>query len=189
MAERIRTARLYQDDFDYKPTFKIWLSTNHVPVIRGTDEGIWRRVNRIDFNVVIPEEKRDRHLGAKLEAEASGILNWALEGLKEYQAHGLKVPKAVIQATTQYREEQNLVARFLEECTEKAAVFESVEAATLFRSFKDWAEAGSEFEAQPDEIWGRSQETADLQENERWSGLRGHKDGNRRCYTGFDGGC
>ena len=80
MVQRIRTARLYQDDFDYKPTFKIWLSTNHVPVIRGTHEGIWRRVNRIDFNVVIPEEKRDRHLGAKLEAEASGILNWALEG-------------------------------------------------------------------------------------------------------------
>ena len=47
--ERIRTARLYQDDFDYKPTFKIWLSTNHVPVIRGTDRRNLRRVNRIDL--------------------------------------------------------------------------------------------------------------------------------------------
>jgi putative DNA primase/helicase len=143
--ERIRTARMYQDDFDYKPTFKIWLSTNHEPVIRGTDEGIWRRVNRINFNVVIPEEKRDRHLGAKLEAEAPGILNWALEGLKQYQAHGLKVPKAVVQATTQYREEQNLVARFLDDCTEKTGTLESVSAATLYQAFRNWAKDGGEF--------------------------------------------
>jgi putative DNA primase/helicase len=143
--ERIRTARMYQDDFDYKPSFKIWLSTNHEPAIRGTDDGIWRRVNRVNFNVVISEEKRDRQLGPKLEAEASGILNWALDGLKGYRSRGLGVPKIVIEATTKYRAEQNLVGRFLEDCTEKASDLDLVDATVLFQSFKNWAKDNSEF--------------------------------------------
>lgn len=35
--------------------------------------------------------------------------------------------------------------RFLEDCTEKASVLETVDATALFQSFKDWAKNGSEF--------------------------------------------
>jgi putative DNA primase/helicase len=142
--ERIRTARMYQEDFDFKPTFKIWLSTNNEPQIHGTDEGIWRRINRVNFGVVIPEEKRDRQLGAKLQAEVSGILNWALMGLKQYRMTGLKVPDMVIQATAQYREGQNLVGRFLDEKTEKVSDTFTFSATELYTSFKNWARDNGE---------------------------------------------
>jgi len=120
------------------------LSTNNEPQITGTDEGIWRRINRVNFGVVIPEEKRDRQLGAKLQAESSGILNWALAGLKQYRAAGLKVPDMVIQATAQYREGQNLVGRFLDEKTEKASEVCTVSAADLYQAFKNWARDNGE---------------------------------------------
>ncbi len=135
--ERIRTARMYQEDFDYRPTFKIWLSSNHEPTIRGTDDGIWRRIHRVNFNHVVPEGKRDLHLGEKLQADASGMLNWALAGLKMYQSEGLCVPQCVTSATTSYRNAQNLVLRFVNECTEKVDGTE-IGATALYTAFEDW---------------------------------------------------
>jgi putative DNA primase/helicase len=143
--ERIRTARMYQPDFDFAPTFKIWLSTNHEPTIRGTDDGIWRRIHRVNFDQVVPECKRDLHLGEKLQAEASGILNWVLEGLKQYRVGGLRVPAAVASATTDYRQSQNLVLRFLAACTEEAAESEQIGATTLYEGFIEWATDNAEF--------------------------------------------
>ena len=75
------TARfLHAEFFDFRPQFKLWLSTNHKPVIRGTDAGIWDRIRLIPFTVRIPDEEVDPDLPAKLRAEAPGILNWLLAG-------------------------------------------------------------------------------------------------------------
>ena len=39
----IMTARfLYQELFEFKPVFKLWIYGNHKPKITGTDDGIWR---------------------------------------------------------------------------------------------------------------------------------------------------
>jgi putative DNA primase/helicase len=62
----------------------------------GTDEGIWRRIRLIPFTVYIPDGRVDEKLPQKLKSEASGILNWALEGLEEYRLHGLMEPEIVI---------------------------------------------------------------------------------------------
>ena len=75
---------MYADDYAYAPTYKIWLSTNHEPLIRGTDDGIWRRIHRINFEVVISEENRDPQILEKFIAEDEGILAWMVEGLKKY---------------------------------------------------------------------------------------------------------
>jgi putative DNA primase/helicase len=81
-----QTARMMrQDFFEFDPTWTFWLSANHRPIIKGTDQGIWRRVKLIPFNVIIPPDQQDRDLGAKLEAEAPGILNWALSGCLDWQ--------------------------------------------------------------------------------------------------------
>jgi putative DNA primase/helicase len=142
--ESIRTAKIYQDDFEFKPTFKIWLSTNHELGIRGTDDGIWRRPRRVNFDVVVPMAKRDLQLGAKLQAEMSGILNWALAGLKSYQAIGsLKPPKAVEDATEAYRRSQSLAERFIDERCIRARDKES-EATALYGEFQSWSRAVGE---------------------------------------------
>ena len=42
--DRITARFLYGEYFNFVPTFKIWMATNHKPVIKGTDHGIWRRI-------------------------------------------------------------------------------------------------------------------------------------------------
>jgi putative DNA primase/helicase len=66
------TARfLYGEFFSFTPTFKIWMATNHKPVIKGTDYGIWRRIKLIPFTTKIEEKKQDKELEMKLRNEAS----------------------------------------------------------------------------------------------------------------------
>lgn len=75
------TARfLRQEYFEFQPEFKVFFTTNHKPIIKGMDEGIWRRVRMMPFTVTIPKDKVDRKLPKKLAMEMSGILNWAIEG-------------------------------------------------------------------------------------------------------------
>lgn len=73
------TARfLYEEFFQFKPEFKVFLAVNHKPVIKGTDEGIWRRVRLVPFDVTIAPDKVDKDLPDKLQAELPGILNWEI---------------------------------------------------------------------------------------------------------------
>ncbi len=131
------TARtLYQIERQYRITGKIWFSTNHRPVIKGTDTAIWRRVWLVPFEVEIPEEKRDRQILEKLAAEGSGILNWMLEGLKRYQENGdrLSMPERVALANENYRQDSDVIGQFIndscildlrpESTTARAALYE-----------------------------------------------------------------
>ena len=133
------TARfLHKEFFNFTPQFKIWLGTNHRPVIHGTDEGIWRRIRLVPFDVYIPDGQVDEKLREKLISEASGILNWALAGLEEYRQNGLMEPDIVTGATEEYRSAQDWLSRFLEETTEPSET-ESVGARALYEKYKEWA--------------------------------------------------
>src|SRR5699024_1197569 len=78
--DKIAARFLRKEFFEFKPEFKIFFSTNHKPIIRGTDDGIWRRIRLIPFNARFEGSKRDINLSDKLAKESPGILNWALEG-------------------------------------------------------------------------------------------------------------
>lgn len=111
------TARfLYGEYFSFRPTFKIFMATNHKPKIKGSDNGIWRRIKLIPFTVTIPPEQRDKNLGAKLKAEASGILNWMLRGYAKWKEEGLKDPAVVREANEEYRDDMDSVGAFIREC-------------------------------------------------------------------------
>jgi len=94
---------------------KIWLTTNHEPVIRGTDDGIWRRIRMVPFTVQIPEDKYDPGIAAKLLTESGGILNWCLSGLKRFYDNGgrLVQPRKVSVATGNLRTVSDMVGLFL----------------------------------------------------------------------------
>lgn len=99
--------------FEFQPTFKAWLSTNHKPDIRGTDEAIWRRVRLIPFTVTIPPEQRDNELKEKLRLEVPGILNWAIAGYLDWRANQLQTPTGVRAATLEYRAESDTIGSFI----------------------------------------------------------------------------
>lgn len=138
---------LYGDEFEYTPEFKIWCATNHKPVVRGTDIGIWRRIKLIPFENTIPDNKVDKNLKYKLRKEFPQILAWAVEGCMKWQKEGLEEPQQVIEATKDYKQEMDLIAGFVEQCiiidydnTEK------VMAADLFAIYKAWAKENNEWE-------------------------------------------
>lgn len=113
------TARhLHQAPFTFDPEFKLWIYTNYKLRIRGQDNGIWRRVKLIPFEVEIPENEIDRKLPEKLIKEAPGILNWMIKGCLSWQKDGLKVPDEIIQATEEYKDGQDYLGDFFRECCE-----------------------------------------------------------------------
>jgi putative DNA primase/helicase len=139
------TARfLYGEHFEFTPQFKLWLGTNHKPTIRGQDEGVWRRIRLIPFTVSIPRYKQDHTLKDKLKLEAPGILNWALEGLAQWQANGLQEPVIVKNATKEYRADQDVIGHFLDARCTKEAGLESP-ARELYQAYKQWAEQTGEW--------------------------------------------
>jgi len=113
------TARiLYGMPFRYIPTYKVVLSLNHAPIIGDTSHSMWRRIWKVPFNIIIPEEERDKTLEDRLYEERSGILIWLLEGLRQYQTVGLAVPPAIMASTAEYREQQDIHADFITTCLE-----------------------------------------------------------------------
>ena len=129
--------------FEFEPQFKLWLATNHKPRILGTDRAIWRRIRLIPFAVIIPKVEQDRQLGEKLREEWPGILAWAVEGCREWQAQGLGEPEEVIQATEAYRAEQDVLGAFIEECCYQEAEAVAL-AKDLFGAYRTWTEANGE---------------------------------------------
>ena len=106
---------LHEKPNNFRPTHKPLLRTNYKPRIRGTDLGIWRRINNIPYLVTIAdEEKIERFREEKLVPELPGILNWMLEGLKEYLKSGLKPPNAICEATKEYRKDNDSVSQWIE---------------------------------------------------------------------------
>jgi len=138
------TARfLYGEFFNFKPTCKIFMATNHKPVIKGADYGIWRRIKLIPFNTRITEEKQDKHLEMKLREEASGILNWLLEGMAIWQQERLKTPKAVLFATDEYRGEMDVIGNFIQEkCVQDKNMTVTIK--RLYKAYSDWCDENHE---------------------------------------------
>jgi len=111
------TARfLRQEYFDFKPECKIWLATNHKPLVKEFSLGFWRKIRLIPFKVVIPEEERILNYDKILLEEKEGIFNWILEGFKRWKEEKLKTPDEVIQATEEYKSSMDVIAEWIEEC-------------------------------------------------------------------------
>jgi putative DNA primase/helicase len=141
--DQVSARFLYGEFFQYKPQYKIVLAVNDKPRIKGGDEGIWRRMELIPFNVFISPEQRDRELPQKLLMELPGILNWALAGLAEWRRIGLAPPSEVLEATEDYRVEMDLLHDFLQTCcADKPGWF--VPTADLYAVYEQWCKDNGE---------------------------------------------
>jgi putative DNA primase/helicase len=157
--ETISARRMREDFWEFLPTHKVFLLTNHKPEVRGTDEGIWRRLRLVPFEVTFwnpddphnaskvlqPELQQDKALGDKLAAEAPGILAWMVRGCVGWLAEGLTLPEKVSAATTEYRQAEDVLAQFLaERCNVGTGL--KCKAGVLYASYTRWAEANGETE-------------------------------------------
>ena len=131
---------------EFEPTHKVILMTNHKPRIPASDHAMWKRVHLVPFILsFVPdpqgpnERKCDPELNSKLLAEAVGIVAWLVRGCMEWQEIGLNPPDIVLSATKSYREDEDIIGRFLSECTEEVPSG-TIRGNIFYQTYKTWCE-------------------------------------------------
>ncbi len=139
---RIKARRMREDFWEFEPTHKIFLVTNHKPEVRGRDQGIWRRLQLIPFNARFEGRDADPDLPEKLNVERDGILRWLVDGCLKWQRDGLSPPDIVQAATQEYRESQDVLAEFLRErCIQTEDPGDvRIKSSDLFAAYRQWVD-------------------------------------------------
>ena len=135
----------FGNEFSFKPKFKIWMSTNNLPNIRGRDNGIWRRIFLFPFENTFSDKDKDKDLPEKLRAESDKILGWCIQGFLKYQEVGdLLKPQALDDAKNRYKTKMDIVSQFLQ----KECEFDDHYATNckeFYKYYKDWSMDNTEF--------------------------------------------
>lgn len=132
-----------EDFWQFSPTHKLVLATNHKPRIKGSDHSIWRRIRLVPFNERFDGDRRDKLLPEKLAAERQGILAWLVRGAVDWHSNGLREAEAVTAATREYRDAEDTLGAFIDECCLIGPHFK-VKAGNLIAHYTEWAKANSE---------------------------------------------
>lgn len=155
--DTIQARYIFGHLFAFEPTHKIFLATNHKPVIDGTDPAMERRIHLIPFNATFKGESADKHLRDKLRKEAPGILNWLVEGCLAWRQNpeGLRQPDEIQEATSDYLKEMDTIASFIAESCLTGDMFSGkVRAGQIYAAYKSWCERVGE---QPEKQRGFAQ--------------------------------
>lgn len=137
--EAVTARDLFSGYFDFEPLFTGHMSGNGYPRITGTDNGIWRRICVILWPVQLAEEERRdfEEVVQEFMAEAPGILNWLIEGVRIFLEEGLVIPDAVRAATQDYRDEMDPTSAFCDACI-RAAPGARLAARDLYHAYVNW---------------------------------------------------
>ena len=136
----ILTARfLRENSFEFKPQFKLFIDTNHLPQISDMTMFESDRIRIIPFNRHFSAKERDLDLKSYFAQpeNLSGILNWCLEGFRMYHDEGLEMPKSILEATTEYRNVSDRIMMFATQCLKKTAGKE-LRSKAVYRRYQDW---------------------------------------------------
>jgi putative DNA primase/helicase len=134
--DRIKARFMRENFWSFDPSHTFLMLTNHRPIVVGQDEGIWRRLRLVPWDVVIPVEERDEQLPDRLALELDAILAWLVAGYLDWHRHGLGEPERVVEATAKYRAESDTLARFLDECCVPG--HGTVGSTELFHAWQKW---------------------------------------------------
>lgn len=173
------TARfLYRNPFTYRPTYKIWVTTNHLPRLKSVGPAMRRRIHLLELDFV--PKKPDVDLEERLKKEHAAILAWMLEGAREWLKQGLNPPPSVVRATDQYFEEQDTLGLWLHEKTRRIDDVRTP-ASVLCDSYNRFLKSRNLSEVHPS-VFGRLMGARGLQSVH----AKAHKDAERqRCYVGI----
>lgn len=130
-----------KQSIEYRPSFVPMMPTNHRPIIKGDDNGIWRRIMMVPFERNFREDPNiveDKDRPAKIAGELSGVLNWLVEGAVDYQRVGLMKPAAIDAAHNEYRDDMDLLKEWIDTRLEFIPDC-AVGAGDLFMSWQQYA--------------------------------------------------
>ena len=170
----VKARRMREDFWEFKPSHTFAMLTNHKPMISGTDEGIWRRVRLVPWDVVIPEADRDEELGDKLALELGAVLAYLVEGYRQWREKGLADPEHVVEVTAAYRADSDAIARFVGQRCMTGPNF-TARSSELFAAWSKWCategvEAGTN-KAFTESLQNRGYDTRHTNMGTVWKGL------------------
>ncbi|MCQ9615404.1 phage/plasmid primase, P4 family [Paenalcaligenes niemegkensis] len=113
--EKVVARKLYGEPFAFRPTAKLFVRGNNRPQIADTSEGMWRRLDLLDFPNRLSVQQADMGLEARLKAEGSGILAWSIRGCLDWQEQGLATPSSVDAAVESYRGVEDVIREWIED--------------------------------------------------------------------------
>ena len=126
--DEIYAEKKYKAPFSYVPTHTLVLYTNHLPRVGAIDQGTWRRLIVIPFNAKI-EGKADikNYADFLFKTAGSAVLQWIIEGAKRVISNDYKIvqPKVVRDAIQKYKENNDWLSHFLDDCCEVGDDFEA----------------------------------------------------------------
>jgi len=137
--EPIAARPLYGQYFSFRPSFKVWLRTNHKPIITGDGHGIWRRLVLVPFSRTFKPEEQDHRLEQKLLQERDGIFAWMLEGVRMYLRDEILLSPRMKNELASYREDSDLLGEFLADSTVRNPQG-TIEQRTLYTSYGTWCQ-------------------------------------------------
>jgi P4 family phage/plasmid primase-like protien len=151
--EKMYARDLFKSGCEFEVLAKFHLACNDKPKINTTDGGTWRRLMVINFVskfVVTPHAANEFPLDESIQNLvnskdwATPFLNYMVTILKEEKGlRKLAAPAKVMEYTSDYRNENDGIARFIAEKISPLGEGEepiSVDKATLKRVFKQWKE-------------------------------------------------
>lgn len=137
--DKITARQLYEREFTFTPKFKLLLNTNSLPLVNDNTLFSSGRVAVIPFERHFEPAEQDKTLKTRLQSieNASGILNWLLDGLRLYRAEGLKQPPSIVQATDEYRKISDKIGMFISECLHPCK--QNCAASAVYNVYASWA--------------------------------------------------
>lgn len=157
------------------PTWVTFISTNHTPIVKGDDHGIWRRLLLVPFTRNFDKDltvDKDLDRAAKLAAESKGILAWMVRGALEYQRIGLRPPAAVRASHDAHKADMDLLAEWLEECCDVGKAHVDTNA-KLWASWEAFAKAKGELRyISSNKLLGRRLEARGFEKFKNLYGIR-----------------
>ncbi|HEM7892212.1 phage/plasmid primase, P4 family [Burkholderia cepacia] len=130
----------YGSPITFTPMAKLIITGNHIPDYCGNDGGFDRRFKVVPFKKTFAPEERDSQLSAKLMQEAPHIFAWMVQGCLEWRRLGglSDTPRAIREATTSYKEDQDIFGQWIAECTEQSS--REMVSAEAYNNYKAWAQ-------------------------------------------------
>ncbi len=138
--DAITARQLYEREFTFTPKFKLIINTNSLPLVNDNTLFQSGRVAVIPFERHFEPAEQDKTLKTRLQSSenASGILNWLLDGLRLYRAEGLTQPPSVVKATEEYRKNSDKVGLFISECLHPCK--QNCAASAVYSVYASWCD-------------------------------------------------
>ena len=143
-SDKLKARFMRGDMFEFEPTQTYFVCVNNRPRVNNTDDGIWRRVKLVPFTQKFAGNQRDKHLPKTLKTEQKGILAWLVEGAVKSFQEGINEPDKVTIASQEYREEFDIVGRFIDECCIKD-ISNKTQSSELYKAYTAWCKSTGEY--------------------------------------------